>query len=251
MIREAAHLITALSIGSSLLQAKPLQEGIATFRDAYRAWDTAKFWNASRDLRKSALAHPKSAAAHAWLGTAHFHRMLQIHSRPMTPHLSAAAASDREAAIDAMEKAVQLDVRQAEAHAILSTLYGMKIEGIMSGIRYGSRVQKHMKLAQQHGANNPRVQYLLGAGRMRTAEKQDQRFEALKSLLLAEALYEAEAMHHRKAHEPAWGRDACLAFIGEAFSQLHKPDKARDYYRKSLIERPNNRMAKEGLLRLK
>ena len=74
--------------------------------------------------------------------------------------------------------------------------------------------------------------------------------EALKTLLLAEALYKDEAKQKRKALEPAWGRDACLAFIGEAFSQLHKADKARDYFRKALAERPNNRMAKAGLAKL-
>ena len=248
MIRVLAILLLG---SSTLLQADPLQEGVSTFRKAYRAWDTAQFWNATRDFKKAVAAQPKSASAHAWLGTAHFHRMLQIESRPQTPHLRAAAAGDREAAIAAMEQATKLDARQAEANAILGTLYGMKIDGVMSGMRYGRKVQKHMKLAKQHGAQNPRVQYLLGVGRLRTAKKEEERLEALKSLLLAEALYKAEAKHQRKAHQPAWGKDACLAFIGEAFSQLHKPDKARDYFRKALTERPNNRMAKEGLSKLK
>jgi len=41
--------------------------------------------------------------------------------------------------------------------------------------------------------------------------------------------------------------DACLAFIGQTYSQLDQPDKAQAYYRKALRIRPNNRMAKAGL----
>ncbi len=248
MIRKVVILLLACS---PLVKGDVLDDSIGTFNKAYQAWDTAKFWNAARDFKKAIEAKPKSAIRHTWLGTAHFHRMLQIQSRPQTPKLKAAADGDREAAIVALEHAVKLDPKQAEAHAMLGTLYGMKIEGMMSGMRYGRRVQKHQKLALEHGAKNPRVQYLLGVALLRTAEKEAERLEALKTLLLAEALYKDEAKQDRKSYEPAWGKDACLAFIGQAFSQLHKRDKARDYFRKALTERPNNRMAKSGLEKLK
>ena len=248
MIRRAVILLLT---SCSILQAEPLKEGIKTFRRAYSNWNSAQFWNATRDFKKATAAKPESATALTWLGTAHFHRLLQIESRPPSPKLEAAAAGDREDAIEALEKAVKLDPKQAEAHAMLGTLYGMKIDGVVSGMRYGRKVQKHKKLALEHGAKNPRVQYLLGVGRLKTAEKEKEVLEALKSLLLAEALYKAEAKKDRPAEAPAWGHDACLAFIGEAFFRLHKEAKARDYFRKALKKRPNNHMAKAGLKKLK
>ena len=243
--------LTILFLATLTLQADPLNDGVRTFRDAYRNWDSAKFWNATRDFKQATADKPKSAEAHTWLGTAHFHRMLQIQSRPQTPKLKAAADGDREAAIKALEQAVKLDPKQAEAQAMLGTLYGMKITGAVSGMRHGRKVQKHKNLALEHGAKTPRVHYLLGVARLKTAKKEKEILEAIKSLLLAEALYKAEAKHGRKADEPAWGKDACLAFLGEAFFQLHKPTKARDYFRKALAERPNNQTAKDGLKKLK
>lgn len=245
------RVVAILLLASGLLShAETLQQGIGTFREAYRSWDGAKFWNAAESFKKAAAAQPQSSATHAWLGCAHFHRLLQLESRPETPRLRAAARGEREAAIRALERAVELDQAHAEAHAMLGTLYGMKIDGVMDGMRYGRRVQKHQKLALEHGAKNPRVQYLLGVALLHTAKKEPDQLEALKTLLLAAALFEAEARESRPATAPTWGHDACLAFIGEAFSDLHNPAKARLYYRKALAARPSNQMAKAGLAKL-
>ncbi|MDX1679401.1 MAG: tetratricopeptide repeat protein [Akkermansiaceae bacterium] len=243
-------LTTLLLSSSALLQADSLQEGIDTFRKGYRNWDSATLWNATRDFQKAVKAKPKSAQAHYWLGTAHFHRMLQIESRPTTKKLEKAAKGDREDAIEALQDAVELDDSLAEAHAMLGTLYGMKIDGITSGMRYGRRVKKHQELALKHGKDNPRVQYLLGVALLKTAENHADRKKALEALHKARELYEAEAKKARGKDEPAWGRDACLAFIGKAYSELHNAGKARVYYRKALAVRPNNKMAKKGLANL-
>lgn len=238
-------------LSCSILRAEALEQGIKTFRLAYQNWNSAQLWNASRDFRKAAASKPNSATAHTWLGTAHFHRLQQIESRPLTPKLQAAAAGDREDAIKALEKAVELDASQAEAQAMLAILYGMKIDGLLNGMRYGRLVQNHQKMALKHGAKNPRVQYLLGVGRLKTANDDDEVLEALKSLLLAEALYNSESQQDRADDAPAWGKDACLAFIGEAFLRLQKATKARDYFRKALEQRPNNQMAKAGLQKVR
>lgn len=247
MIRLAVILLPALA---SFLQAAPLEEGIATFRKAYRDWEGAQFWNASQHFKRAVAAKPKSASARVWLGCSHFHRLLQIESQPHKPKRAAAAAGERVAAIAALEHAVELDETQAEAHAMLGTLYGMQVDGVLSGMRYGRRIQQHQELALKHGARNPRVQYLLGTALLHTATKEAERLEALKTLLLAAALFDAEAQEKRPAIAPAWGKDACLAFIGQAFSDLRNPAKARLYYRKALAARPSNHMAKAGLARL-
>ena len=127
----------------------------------------------------------------------------------------------------------------------------MKINGsFLRAIRYGPSVQDHQKQAILHGAKNPRVQYLLGTGLLHTAGNDTDRLEALKSLLLAEALFDAEENQNRAPIDPRWGKDVCLTFIGEIFAQLHRPEQAKDYFRKALRARPNNVMAKSGLAKL-
>ena len=96
--------------------------------------------------------------------------------------------------MDALTQAVKLDASHAESHALLGTLYGMKISGnMLRAVWLGPRVQLELKLALAAGAKNPRVQYLLGMCQFYTALKTASRREALANLLAAEKLFEAEA----------------------------------------------------------
>lgn len=228
-----------------------LQQGVSRFHEACRTWDGKGFDAATKDFQQAVAQHPKSAVCHYWLGTAHFHRMLQRqHHDPVQVDLEA-GEDEMQHAIDALEATLEIDPNHAEAHAILGTLYGMKINGsLLRAIRFGVTVQYHQKQAVHHGAKNPRVQYLLGTGLLHTASNDADRIEALKSLLLAEALFDVEEKQNLPLTAPRWGKDACLTFIGQTFDQLHKPEQAKEYFRKSLRIRPNNLMAKSGLAKL-
>lgn len=239
-----------------LLHADPachdrLDQGISRFQKAYRTWDSSEFDAAATDFQQAATLDPKSATCHYWLGTAHFHRMLQLQHRDSGQADLEAGENEMQKAIDALETAVEINPNHAESHAILGTLYGMKINGrFLRAIRYGPSVQYHQKHAILHGAKNPRVQYLLGTGLLHTADNDTDRIEALKSLLLAEFQFDAEEKQNRAPTDPRWGKDVCLTFIGEIFSQLHKPEQAKDYFLKALRARPNNVLAKSGLAKL-
>ena len=228
-----------------------LEQGVSKFQEAYRTWDDKGFDAAANDFQQAVTQHPESATCHYWLGTAHFHRMLQLQNRDSGQANLGASEAEMQKAIEALEATIEIAPHHAEAHAILGTLYGMKIDGsFLRAIRYGPTVQNHQKQAIEHGAKNPRVHYLLGTGLFHTADNDPDRLEALKSLLLAEALFDAEEKQDRPATDPRWGKDVCLTFIGQSFAKLHNFHQAKDYFHKALLARPTNLMAKSGLTKL-
>jgi tetratricopeptide (TPR) repeat protein len=221
--------------------------GIAEFSAAYQAWDGKRFGNAAELFRQAEVKTPTSATNPYWRGAALFHRMLQLKSTPN----SKAADAAMDAAVTTLETAVKLNSGNAESHALLGTLYGMKINGsLLRAIRYGPSVQNHQEQALKYGPANPRVRYLLGSGQFHTAKDAAARREALNTLLAAERLFNAEAKQPVKEFEPRWGYSSCLTFIARSYESLGQKTEAADYYRKALIAHPADRVAKEGLKRL-
>lgn len=232
--------------------ADPLaQAGVFEFAAAYQAWDGKRFAAAAELFRQATTNASASSTNFYWLGAAEFHRMLQLQSLPASASNKVAAAAALDAALGALSVAVKLDPRDAESHALLGTLYGMKIDGnLIRGARFGPRVAEHRKLALETGAQNPRVQYLLGTCQFHTAKKPAKQREALATFLKAQQLFEAEARMPGGPLEPRWGYDTCLTFIGRTYELLGEPTNAAEYFRKALALRPADHLAKEGLARV-
>jgi tetratricopeptide (TPR) repeat protein len=225
--------------------------GVKEFTAAYKDWSGQRFGAAAELFRQATTNAPVSCTNYYWLGAAEFHRMLQLRNQPLTPASAAAADAAMDDALAALETAVKLDERHAESHALLGTLYGMKINGsLLRGARFGPRVGKHQKKAMEFGPQDPRVRYLLGACQFHTATKPSAQREALATLLLAESLYAAEEQRAGGPLEPRWGRSSCLTFIGRTYEQLGQRGEAADYYRKALAEHPADNVAREGLARV-
>ena len=164
--------------------------GSAEFTAAYQAWDGPRFSAAAELFRQASTNSPASCTNYYRLGTALFHRMLQLHNAPANPTNAPAAEAAMDAAVDALKTAAKLCPGHAESHALLGTLYGMKINGsVVRAAWFGPRVAKHRSKAMESGANNPRVQYLLGMCEFPTAKKPAARREALATLLAAEKLF--------------------------------------------------------------
>ena len=225
--------------------------GVKEFTAAYKAWDGQRFGAAAQLFRQASTNAPGSCTNYYWLGAAEFHRMLQARSLPLTPANTLVANAAMDAALAALEIAVKLDERHAESHALLGTLYGMKINGnLLRGARFGPRVWKHQKKAMEFGAQDPRVRYLLGTCQFHTATKPSAQREALATLLLAERLYAAEAQRAGGPLEPRWGRSSCLTFIGRTYELLGQRVEAANYFRKALAEHPADHVARDGLARV-
>lgn len=220
--------------------------GIAEFSEAFLAWDGARFGKARHSFKQAAAMTPKSPVNFYWQGVSSFHRMLYYTKLPKPDTKTADAAMQD--AISALESAVAIDPRHAESHALLGTLYGMKINGSMlRAIRFGPRLQEHQKHALQNGASNPRVKYLLGTGLHHTAKNPDDFRKALKTLIDAEKLFLEEAKRPPKPFEPRWGLSSCRTFIGLTYLKLGDKEHAAAYFKKTLADHPNNHVAKQQL----
>ena len=225
--------------------------GVAEFMAAYEAWDGARFGAAADLFRQAGARASKTVEPFYWLGAAEFHRMLQIQTLPVTRSNKVAAARAMDAALDALTRAVALDARHAESHALLGTIYGMKIDGnVLRALQLGPRVQKHRSQALEHGPDNPRVRYLLGVCQFHTAKKPAALREALASLELAERLFEAESARAAGPREPRWGHSSCLTFLGRTHELLGERKQAASYFRKALTRQPSDHLAQEGLARV-
>lgn len=225
--------------------------GIAEFTAAYQAWDGQRFAAAAELFRQATTNAPASSTNFYWLGAAQFHRMLHLRGLPVSSPNALAATTAMDAALTALSSAVQVEERHAESHALLGTLYGMKIDGNwVRGLRFGPRVQKHRRQAMKFGADNPRVRYLLGTCQFHTAQTPAAQREALASFLAAEKLFAAEAQRARAPLEPRWGRSTCLTFIGRTYEWLGQRTEAADYFRQALAQHPADHVAKAGLARV-
>jgi len=244
-------LLATLSGHASAASNDVRVAGVAEFTAACQAWDGARFSAATELFRRATTNEPANATNFYWLGTAQFYRMVQLQTAPGSRTNEANARAALDAAVDALTRAVKLEAGQAESHALLGTLYGMKIDGnLLRALKFGPRVAKHKDLALKHGASNARVQYLLGTCQFHTAEKPAAWREALATLLKAEKLFEKEAKTVAGPLEPRWGHDSCLTFIGRAYEALGQRKEAEDYFRKALAMHPADHLAKEGLERV-
>lgn len=254
MLRLGVILVGLLGTFSTLGGAATndvLLAGVAEFNAAYKAWDGDRFAAAVRLCERATTNAPAQAVNFYWLGAAQFHRMLQAQTASTHPANEAVAQAALNAAVEALGTAVKLDEGHAESHALIGTLYGMKINGsLFRAARFGPRVVKHQDLALSRGANNPRVHYLLGMCQFHTANKPAEFQAALQTLLKAEALFEAEAKRPPAPLDPRWGYDSCLTFIGRSREQLGQRKEAADYFRRALAIHPTDRLAKEGLARV-
>jgi tetratricopeptide (TPR) repeat protein len=225
--------------------------GIAEFTNAYKAWDGARFATAATLFQQACTNATATVTNYYWLGAAEFHRLLELMGRPASSTNKPATGAALDAAVDALTQAVKLDGSHAESHALLGTLYGMKIsDNVLRAAWLGPRVQHELKLALATGATNPRVQYLLGMSQFYTALRNASRREALTNLLAAEKLFEAEAKTAAAPLEPRWGRDSCLTFIGSSYEKLGQRAEAEAYFRKALVMHPQDGLAQAGLKRV-
>lgn len=242
--------IGALACAQDL--AEPLaRAGVREFNAAYHAWDGDRFKSAADQFRQATRKDPHRSLYFSWLGTAHFHQMLQLRSQAATRANQAAADAAMDAALAALNTAVKLDDRDAESHALLGTLYGMRIGGnLMRAVRFGPRVQKHRDRALAYGPENPRVLYLMGTCQFSTAKKPAALREALATLQAAEKGFAVEARQPGGPLEPRWGYSSCLTFIGRAYEGLGQETEAEQYFRKALRLHPADHEAQAGLARV-
>jgi len=226
----------------------PTLAGIAEFSAAFQAWNGERFARAGEIFRQASEREPNNPTNFYWLGVAEFHHMLQLRSAP--GHGTAAETAET-AALAALTAAVNLDAHNAEAHALLATIYGIRIgENWLRALTLGPRTLKHSQLALSEGDTNPRVRYLLATGEFYTASGVADLRKALKDFLLAEEYFTREASHTNNLLAPRWGCSSCRTFTGLTYEKLGDRPRAAECFRKSLAEHPADNLARTGLNRV-
>lgn len=231
----------------ALADSTRMQEAIREFDVGSGAWNVASLTNAAALFERVAASDARSAYARYWRGVALFHAALCWQGQS-SDAASADAARALDSAAESLESALALNEADAESHALLSTIQGMRIASQPSTALWRGPVsQKHRRLALQLDPNNPRTHYLVGMSALRAPSFFGGKKEGLKSLLAAERLFAAEADKPMPPETPRWGLDHCLTFIGQAYVELGEPAKAEEYYSKALAINPMNALAKKGL----
>ena len=131
MIRKLTLLLlaTPLMLRADDAAAKLATRGIAEFTAAYQAWDGGRFGTAAEWFRQAGAKDPGASVNFYWQGAARFHRMIQLRGLAASAADTKAAAAAMDEAVVALETALRLDPKHAGSHALLGTLYGMKING--------------------------------------------------------------------------------------------------------------------------
>ncbi len=258
MLRQDMIRVCAAVFFASLLAVTGNEEsdrktaaGIRLFTEAYRTWNGDGFAKATTAFSQASRMDPHSADARYWLGVSRFHRMLYFQHHPKAKAMERHADGEREAAIQIFEELLKTSPHHAEAHALLGTLLGMKIQGGMfRAMRYGPALQSHHKKALQSGPNNPRVRYLSGVGLFHVAKDADDYRKALTELKSAEKLFVQESKKPAQGLQPRWGHSSCLTFTGLTLEKLGRKPEAVAEFRRALALHPADHKAKAALHRL-
>lgn len=151
-------------------------------------------------------------------------------------------------AIAHLETAIETAPKMADAHALLSALYGWK-----AGLQWykamflGPRADDAMARAKKLAPQNPRVVFLNATGlynkpSMFGGDKE----KALKGFERAARLAAQETASGPLA--PSWGRADALAWAGVAHMNAGRPDEARTAFRKALRVNPDFGWVKDVLM---
>jgi tetratricopeptide (TPR) repeat protein len=225
-----------------------LLRGIETFNHGARVWSRELMEQAEARFRQAQGEAPGLAEPLYWLAVAQFHLTLYHVSAPDSTERTGAGARCLRTTADTLEQALALQPTNAECHALLAAVGGMRILGRpASALWVGPRLLDHQRQAMAFGAGNPRVRYLLGTSSFHGPARLGGKSKALEHFLAAERLFEQERAALRGPAEPSWGYDNCLGFIGRTYAALGDRARALAYYRKALAANPDNTLGRAGL----
>jgi len=151
--------------------------------------------------------------------------------------------------IDHLDAAIEAQPASAEAHALLSTLYGLKARGGMfSGMRYGPRADDAIARAQQLAPDNPRVLLLHAISLLNKPSRWGgDRDGAITALNRAIQQFEAASATDDPL-APQWGHADAYAWLGIAHMKADEMTQAREAFEQALTVRPGYAWVESALL---
>ncbi|NBC00825.1 MAG: tetratricopeptide repeat protein [Bacteroidetes bacterium] len=247
---RTALMIALLFLFSTapLAQAQPadslMHHGLDVLERGVTAGDVDAMQQARAAFERVATAADDAAQAHYYVALANY----RIATRILDSDEDRADALIDDG-IDRLDAAIEAQPASAEAHALLSTLYGLKARGGMfSGMRYGPRADGAIERAQQLAPENPRVLLLHAVSLLNKPSRWGgDRDGAIAALNRAIQQFEA-APPSDDAFQPRWGHADAYAWLGIAHMNGGDPAQARAAFEQALAVRPGYSWVESGLL---
>jgi len=155
-----------------------------------------------------------------------------------------------DAAEKTMKAAIKVRPREAECHAMLSSVYGFRIKmHPFSAVWNGPKVLSLQKDALENEPENPRVLYIIGAGYFRAPKLFRNVDKARELIQKAQRIFE-KTPENQDSSQPRWGQAECSGLLGDIYLQDGNVKAARKYYQEALRVNPDYVPATERLKEL-
>ena len=245
MIRVLLSLAFIFSITYPTL-AQPADSLIVSGRQMLQAGENANDLDAmyaARATFERALADTGLVAwGHYYIALADYRiaGLLEGESKDPSEHLNAA--------VEHLKKATEIDPQSAEAHALLSSVYGWQI-GLspMKTMILGPKVGKASRKAKQLAPDNPRVVLSAAISDFNTPEMfGGSKEKGLQGFQRAAELFAQEEPNDPV--QPVWGHREAYAWLGIAYQNQGELESARAAFEKALAIDPDFGWVKYWLL---
>ena len=226
--------------------AQPADSLIVSGRQMLQAGENANDLDAmyaARATFERALADTGLVAwGHYYIALADYRiaGLLEGESKDPSEHLNAA--------VEHLKKATEIDPQSAEAHALLSSVYGWQI-GLspMKTMILGPKVGKASRKAKQLAPDNPRVVLSAAISDFNTPEMfGGSKEKGLQGFQRAAELFAQE--EPTNPIQPVWGHREAYAWLGIAYQNQGELESARAAFEKALAIDPDFGWVKYWLL---
>ncbi|MBF0430453.1 MAG: hypothetical protein HQK83_04200 [Fibrobacteria bacterium] len=226
-----------------------IKSGINTFQNGYNAWSISVFQKSISLFSKAADLNNRDFRPYYWSGVVQFHISNYYLFGEKKSRNKKQGVKAVNAALEALEKSLELQPEHGESLALYGTITGIKIYlklylAPILGPKVFNNIKKGLSLAE----NNPRIHYLIGVNYLFTPGFLGGGVDkGLEYLLKADSLYKEERSRTPEPLEPRWGYSTCLGFIGKAMIKKDNPQKAKTYFKTALNINPKDQLSITGL----
>jgi tetratricopeptide (TPR) repeat protein len=236
-------LATGMGFGQTLTTEQGFVEAKKFLRQGENTASADYFYRAKAILTRYTSTEHFQALAEYYLGYTDYQLGVVVHRMEKKK-----AVAYLDSAVEHLEKAIEKDNDSAEAHALLSSCYGIQISfSPLKGIWLGPKSGSEMEKAKELSPENPRVALLGAIGIYNTpALFGGGKEKGLDSLMKAARLF--DQWKTPDSLLPDWGKDQVYAWIGLAHIDRRETILARKAFEKALQINPDCGWVKYHLL---
>lgn len=246
--RLTIFIVLWMTVAAVAAQAAPgLQAEIDRFRAGQRVWDGGAMEAARTGFSAAARRAPGTYLPLYWQSVSEFYLLLYYGLEDSTGFAPDKAKQLLDKAEETMKAAITARPDEAECHAMLSSVYGLRIMlHPLSAVWNGPKVLSLQRDALENDPDNPRALYIIGAGYFR-APGLFRNVEKACGLLEKAAQVFEQTPQSADPAQPRWGRAECFGLLGDVYREQGKLSAAREQYQAALRVNPAYAPARRAL----